>query len=129
MKAVTISGTRATLVADRPIPSPRPDQLLVKVHAVALNPTDWKNIAAGAAGEGSISGCDYAGEVVQIGSAVNKDFTIGQRVAGVVHGANYSNIDDGAFAEYAVVKADLQMRIPDSLPYEKAATLGLGLST
>jgi hypothetical protein len=36
MKAISIYGKTARLVLDRPVPSPRPDQLLVKVHAVAL---------------------------------------------------------------------------------------------
>jgi hypothetical protein len=30
------------IVTDHSIPSPRPDHMLVKVRAVALNPTDWK---------------------------------------------------------------------------------------
>jgi NADPH:quinone reductase-like Zn-dependent oxidoreductase len=33
------------------------------------------------------------------------------------------------FAEYAVVKGDLQMRMPDGLSFEKAATIGLGAIT
>jgi hypothetical protein len=36
MKAIAISGKTARLVLDRAVPTPRPDQLLVKVHSVAL---------------------------------------------------------------------------------------------
>ena len=129
MKAISISGNTAKLVLDRPVPSPRPDQLLVKVKAVALNPTDWKHIAGKRAAEGGLSGCDYAGEVVEVGSEVKKPFQTGQRIAGVAHGANFSNTTDGVFAEYTVVKGDLQVHIPDSLSYEKAATFPLGAST
>jgi NADPH:quinone reductase-like Zn-dependent oxidoreductase len=39
------------------------------------------------------------------------------------------NPDDGVFAEVAAVVGDLQMRIPDSLSFEEAATLGLGAIT
>jgi hypothetical protein len=129
MKAITINGSTAKLVLDRAVPSPRPDQLLVKVKTVALNPTDWKHIAGKRAPDGGLSGCDYAGEVVEVGDKVNKPFKKGQRIAGVAHGANYSNVNDGVFAEYAVVKGDLQIEIPDDLSYEKAATFPLGLFT
>lgn len=35
----------------------------------------------------------------------------------------------GAFGEYAVAKGDLQIKIPDNLSFEEAATLGVGIST
>lgn len=129
MKAIEVHGKEARLVLNRAVPKPRPDQLLVKVAAVSLNPTDWKHVSRGAASEGCISGCDYAGTVVKIGDQVTKKFKEGDRVAGVAHGANASNVDDGVFAEYAVVKGDLQMRVPDSLSLESASTLALGIST
>lgn len=129
MKAVTIHGKTAKLVSDRPVPSPRPDQLLVKVKAVALNPTDWKHIWRGMAPDNGLSGCDYAGEVVKVGNEVTRSFKPGDRIAGVAHGANFSNPNDGVFAEYAVVKGDLQVHIPDSLSFESASTFPLGVST
>ncbi|ETN43650.1 uncharacterized protein HMPREF1541_02809 [Cyphellophora europaea CBS 101466] len=129
MKAVTIQGKTARVVLDRPVPTPRPDQLLVKVKAAALNPTDWKHIFRGMASDGGLSGCDYAGVVVKVGDQVTKSFKEGDRVAGVAHGANASNINDGVFAEYAVVKGDVQVHIPDSLSFESASTFPLGVST
>jgi len=36
------SAKKATLVTDAPVPTLLPDYILVKVSAVALNPTDWK---------------------------------------------------------------------------------------
>lgn len=129
MKALTVHGKTATLVLDRPVPSPRPDQLLVKVKAVALNPTDWKHIWRGMVADNGLSGCDYAGEVVQVGKDVTRAFKVGERIAGVAHGANFSNINDGVFAEYAVVKGDLQVHIPNSLSFESASTFPLGVST
>ena len=76
-----------------------------------------------------MSGCDYAGVVVKVGDQVTKSFKEGDRVAGVAHGANASNINDGVFAEYAVVKGDVQVHIPDSLSFESASTFPLGVST
>ncbi|KAL4802566.1 chaperonin 10-like protein [Aspergillus unguis] len=107
----------------------RPDSLLVRPVAVALNPTDWKSVSYGRATDGCIVGCDYAGVVEAVGDQVTKPWKVGDRVFGCGHGANLVNPDDGVFGEYAVVKGDLQMRIPDGWTFEKAATVPLGLIT
>lgn len=41
MKAIKIVGIGEAEVQDVPLPEMRDDYILVKVHAVALNPTDW----------------------------------------------------------------------------------------
>ena len=129
MRAIVVDGTSAT-VTSRPLPKLRPTYMLVKVNAIALNPTDWKHVHRKlAAPGGSMSGCDYAGTVVEVGDAVNKSYNPGDRVCGCAHGCNQSQPDDGVFAEYAVVKADVQMKIPDSLSFEQAATFPLGVAT
>lgn len=74
-------------------------------------------------------GCDYAGTVVKIGDAVTKEFQIGDRIAGFAHGVNPLRYEDGAFAQYIVAIGDLQMRVPDRLSSEDAATLGVGVTT
>ena len=52
---------------------------------------------------------------------------MGCRINGVLgHAANYSI---GAFREYLLADADLTIRLPDSLAYAEASTLGMGLST
>lgn len=104
-------------------------KILVKVHSVALNPTDWKHVALRLAGPNSLLGCDYAGIVVKVGSRVTKKFSPGDRIFGCAHGANFDEPFDGVFAEYAMVKGDLQMHIPHDMPFEKAATLPLGAFT
>jgi len=128
MKAIVINGKEAK-VQDRPIPKPRPDQILVKTSFIALNPTDWKHIAGGIAAENGLSGCDYSGIVEEIGNAVTKSFKKGDKICGCAHGANFSNTNDGVFAEYAVVKGDLQMHVPETLQMEAAATFPLGAIT
>lgn len=129
MKAVVLRGNEAVFDANRSRPQIRPDHVLVKVVAVALNPTDWKGVRAGRAKDGSIIGCDYAGVVEEVGSAVTKPWKAGDRIFGIAHGTNFLNPDDGVFAEYAAVVGDLQMRIPDSLTFQQAATVGLGAMT
>ncbi|KAE8374909.1 chaperonin 10-like protein [Aspergillus bertholletiae] len=128
-KAIIVtSAKQGSLVTDRLIPALRDDYILVKTVAVALNPTDWKHIA-GIAPPGSQIGCDYAGIVEEVGKAVQKTFKKGDRVCGFVHGGNAVQPEDGSFAEYIVAKGDIQMRIPDNLSFQEAATLGVGITT
>lgn len=129
MKALVIDGKHARLDTGRRIPELRDDCILVRPMAIALNPTDWKHVAYGRAKDNCIIGCDYAGVVEAVGKAVTKSWRPGDRICGCGHGSNHVNANDGVFAEYAVVKGDLQMRIPEGMSFEKAATIGLGAIT
>ena len=42
---------------------------------------------------------------------------------------NLTQKEDGEFAEYIVVKGDVQIRIPDNMSDAEAATLGVGITT
>lgn len=95
---------------------------------VALNPTDWKHVYFEDC-TGCIVGCDYAGVVESVGSRVQKSWKKGDRVAGFTHGCNPMQPEGGAFAEYVIAKGDIQFRIPDSMSFEAACTLGVGLIT
>ncbi|KAH9221606.1 chaperonin 10-like protein [Leptodontidium sp. 2 PMI_412] len=110
------------------VPVLRDDYILVKVKAVALNPTDWKHVNW-LTSEGARIGCDYAGIVEEVGSKVTKPFKKGDRIAGVAHGGNEVNHEDGAFGNIITVKGDLQIKIPDNLSFEEASTLGVGITT
>lgn len=128
-KALIVEAPKQTVVVtDRPIPKLRPGYLLVKVSTIALNPTDWKHIDHFAV-PGCLIGCDYAGVVEETGSAYNKDWKKGNRICGFCHGGDETQLENGAFAEHIVVKADLQMRIPDNMSDEEAATVGVGMIT
>ncbi|PVH95942.1 oxidoreductase-like protein [Periconia macrospinosa] len=128
-KAIQIQGPKvAKLVTDAPIPPLRPEYIRVKTVAVALNPTDWKHIDFRAS-KGAINGCDYAGVVEAVGSDVQNGLKVGDRVAGFIHGSNQSNHADGAFAEHVIAKSQLATKIPDSLSFEAASTLGCGITT
>ncbi|KAH7142759.1 chaperonin 10-like protein [Dactylonectria estremocensis] len=129
MKAVVIDGNAARLDYARRVPALRDDCVLVRPIAVALNPTDWRHIEYRRAKDDCILGCDYAGVVEAVGSAVDKTWKRGDRIFGCAHGANLTNPDDGVFGEFATVIGDLQMRVPESLSFEQAATMGLGSMT
>ncbi|KAH7381249.1 chaperonin 10-like protein [Phaeosphaeria sp. MPI-PUGE-AT-0046c] len=118
----------AKFSTDVPLPElPGDNWLLVKTKAVALNPTDWKAIAARPA-PGSIAGCDYAGIVEEVGKDVT-DLKVGDRVAGFVRGGDANDKSNGAFAEHIKAKVGCHAKISDNLSFEDAATLGVGITT
>ena len=118
----------AHLTTSRPIPHLRPGYLLVKVTFIALNPTDWKHLDSVAA-PGALLGCDYAGTVHATGTNYSKAWAVGDRICGFAHGGDVTQPENGAFAEFIVVKADVQMRIPGWMGDAEAATLGVGAVT
>jgi NADPH:quinone reductase-like Zn-dependent oxidoreductase len=129
MKALVMQGGKqASLVSDRPLPQLRPGYILVKVAAVALNPTDWKHIEF-LNQPGLLVGCDYAGTVEKTGTGYSKDWKVGDRISGMAHGGNKYQPEDGAFAEHIVAKADLAWKLPPSMSFEEGATLGVGILT
>ncbi|TLD09082.1 uncharacterized protein PgNI_07988 [Pyricularia grisea] len=111
-----------------PMPRPRPNELLVQVKAVAINPCDHKMYERFPT-PGAVDGCDFAGIVVQLGSDV-KTFQIGDRVCGAVHGSNPSRPESGTFAEYTVSDGEFTLKLPPTLSFREAMGLGTtGLST
>ncbi|EXJ88567.1 hypothetical protein A1O1_05497 [Capronia coronata CBS 617.96] len=130
MKAIVMQGEpgKASLVTDRPYPKPRPGYILVDVKAVALNPTDWKHIDY-INTKDCLVGCDFAGVVAETGTGYSKQWKVGDRICGFAHGGNSLQPEDGAFAERIAFKADVGIRIPDSLSFEEAASLGVGVIT
>lgn len=142
MKALVIQEDKTAKVQDIPVPEIKDDEVLVKVVAVAQNPTDWKRTSPyhmnlyyrpfahrNAYADvkymthpGTISGCDWSGYVVKTGKNVSTP-AIGAHVAGFVHGSTYT--DSGAFAEYLKTSADLTWTVPEgTVTHEQAATLG-----
>ncbi|TFY76231.1 hypothetical protein EWM64_g7780 [Hericium alpestre] len=133
-KALVIAEDGSFVVRQVAVPKPGPEEILVKVVAVAQNPTDWKSVygfyggGAGNAAEfprafaslngkgkplvGTVVGCDYTGIVGEIGSDVPAELrTIGERVAGFVHGGHYAN---GSFSEYVVAPAESGLPTPQA---------------
>lgn len=120
-----VEGRGATL-KDVPVPAIAEGDILVKVTAVALNPTDFKHIDGGSP-DGAVGGCDFAGVVAQIGAKAPGGWKIGDRVAGVVHGGLYP--DRGTFAQYLKVDGDLAWKVPDAISDLQAATYGVSAVT
>ncbi|KAM0323350.1 hypothetical protein ACHAQA_008943 [Verticillium albo-atrum] len=129
-RAIVQSDQAAVLVqtSKRPVPTPGPGQVLIRTAAVALNPCDWKMSSAFPT-PGAGCGSDYAGRVVHVGNAVT-NLEEGDRVAGAVHANNPISPESGAYAEYSIVDADQLWRVPDTMSWAEAATIGLcGIGT
>ncbi|EUC27697.1 hypothetical protein COCCADRAFT_111014 [Bipolaris zeicola 26-R-13] len=125
---VHVSKDVSELRDDVPLPKiPADNWLLVKTKAVALNPTDWKSIHHSPS-PGAIAGCDYAGVVEEVGKAVT-NYKVGDRICGFVRGGDPADHSNGAFAEHIKVKEGINLKIPDSMSFEDAATLGIGITT
>ncbi len=102
---------------------------------MAVNPLEWVIQVAGPVAYRwltypTVLGSDLAGEVVEVGAAVTR-FSVGDRVLGHAVGTDKDsdNAAEGAFQEYTVVLANMAAPIPQTLSYESAAVLPLGLST
>ncbi|KAF6793462.1 zinc-binding dehydrogenase [Colletotrichum sojae] len=126
-KAIVFVEKGKAEIQEVPKPKLRDDYVLVKVKAVGLNPTDWKHVDFAITKAGSRMGCDYAGVVEEVGGEVRKEFKKGDRISGVVHGG--TQLENGAFSNYIMAKADVQIKTPDNVTDEEAATLGISICT
>ncbi|EIM82228.1 GroES-like protein [Stereum hirsutum FP-91666 SS1] len=124
---VFIKGSTPSFVVERhPVLQPGPGEALIKVRAVAVNPTDWKIIVFGGAQPGNGSGNDYAGEIVALGPGTHT-VEVGQRVAGWMHAA--FDKTHFAFQEYLITRSDLLIKVPANIPNEEAAAIPVGATT
>jgi NADPH:quinone reductase-like Zn-dependent oxidoreductase len=126
VRAVVIPGFGVEPeLADLPVPSPGPDEILVRVHAAGMNPFDWKVVDGALKGVVDhpfpvVMGSDGAGVVEAVGTAVER-FRPGDRVYGqfmkVARGL-------GSYAEYTLAPdAGKLALVPEDLPLTVAAAL------
>lgn len=109
-----------------PIPEPGISQILVRVHAASINPTDWKNRAGKAFVRDlpMVLGWDVSGVVESVGLGVTL-FKPGDEVFGMLpypYGL-------GAHAQYAVGPTRAFVHKPDNLSHIQAGALPLASLT
>ncbi len=100
-----------------PDPAPRDGELLVRVHASALNRADLLQRLGGyppRPGESDILGLEFAGVVVALGPGVTA-FRAGDRVYGLAGG--------GGYAQLATIHESLAMPTPANLSCQEAASI------
>ncbi len=106
-------------VEEVPMPVPGADEVLVKVYASSLNPSDWKNVT----GQYKktvlprIPGQDFAGVIV-----AGDNGMIGREVWGT--GGDIGFTRDGSHAEYVVIPKGAARPKPKTLSFTEAACVG-----
>ncbi|KAI3945391.1 hypothetical protein MKX01_023384 [Papaver californicum] len=104
------------------VPSPKKDEVLLKLEATSINPIDWK-IQKGYLRPFMIRkfpyipGTDVAGEVIEVGLGVD-NFKAGDKVVALL-----THASGGGLAEYAVASKSLTVE----RPHEVSAAEGAGL--
>ena len=143
MKAAVFYGKEDLRIENIEKPGVKADEVLIKVHACGICGTDMHifdgDEGAAPTPSGTVLGHEFAGEVVEIGSAV-KNVKVGDRVCvdpnklcnecdfcreGVGHFCeNMIGIGttvNGGFSEYCVVPQSQAYKFSDKISYEQAA--------
>jgi NADPH2:quinone reductase len=125
MKAIRVhqyGGPEVLKIEELPMPQPSPDQVLVRIHAVGVNPYETyirSGMYASAPGVNSelpyIPGRDAAGVVADVGAKV-RNIKTGDRVY-------ISYTSTGAYAEYCLCRADDVHRLPGNTSFAQGAAL------
>ena len=133
MKAIKFetfgSAQEVLIVSEERKPEPSAGEVLVKVAASGVNPSDVKKRAGSLAGlldDGYvIPHSDGTGVIEAVGSAVSKS-RIGERVW--LYEAQYGR-RFGTAAEYVAVDSNRAPRLPDAASLEAGACLGIPAMT
>jgi tumor protein p53-inducible protein 3 len=111
-------GPDQMFVGEADVPTPKPQDLLIKVFCTAINRADIlqrEGHYPPPAGESPIIGLEAAGEVVACGADCQRGFRLGDRVMALLPG--------GGYAQFARVHDGSVMRIPPALSFEQAAAI------
>lgn len=117
MKAMLVNENKDLVWSDVADPIIKDDEVLVKIHAAALNRADLlqrQGKYPSPAGCPEWMGLEIAGVVEKIGKDVT-NWKIGDRVCALLGG--------GGYAEYVAVKYDMLMPIPKGLSMVEAASM------
>lgn len=120
MKAVIVKkpgGAEELEIREVPYPKSGENEILVKVHAAALNRADIMQRQGKyppPAGASDILGLEIAGEVFSAGNKIKK-WKRGDKVFGLLPG--------GGYAEFAVINEKMANPLPPNLSFEEAAAI------
>ena len=122
IRLVDFGGSDALRLEQMPRPQPGPGQVLVAVRSIGVNPVDWK-IREGYLRERMhlpmTAGQDFAGEVVEIGSALGSN----ERIRSFQSGERVFGFAQGAYAEFALANGEQIAPIPEGVDFATAAAL------
>lgn len=119
-----VGGPEVLQWAELPTPEPGPNEVLIKIACVSVNPADWKDREGHLARYYTyqfpyVIGMDAAGVVAQVGPGVT-EYQVGDRVLTCsYHGKGKW----GSYAEYVATPLQTVARLPDAIGFEAAATV------
>jgi len=126
MKAVLIKENRDLVWADVPDPIVKQDEVLIKVHYAALNRADLMQRAGDyppPPGAPEWMGLEISGVITEMGTkaAEKTSFKIGDKVCALLGG--------GGYAEYAAVRYDMLLPVPQNCSLIEAAAMPEAFAT
>lgn len=104
-------------------PVPNDDEVLVKIHSVAVNAADYRSLKMGMIPKTKIFGADIAGRVENVGKNITH-FKVGDEVIG-----DLASYGFGGFAEYAIAPQKALVLKPANLSFDIAAALPMSTVT
>ena len=133
--AAWIEGPKANplVVREAPYPTTGPQDAIVKVIAIAVNPLEYKiqdynpPIGGKALRYPTILGADLAGVVVEAGAECS--YKVSDRLITNSSGALAGDITKSAFQHYAKISSGTATPVPDSIPLTDAVVLPLACDT
>jgi len=123
MKAMLVDGNKNLVWSEVLDPVIKADEVLVKIHAAALNRADLSQRQGkypSPKGCPEWMGLEIAGEIVEKGVNV-PNWNIGDKVCALLGG--------GGYAEYVSVKYDMCMPVPDNCTMAEAAAIPEAFAT
>ena len=112
-----IDGVTTLTLKNISKPSPKDDEVLIKVKAAGLNRGGFIVGGVMHGDREKPAGTEAAGEIISTGKDI-KRYKIGDKIMGRVLGTS-----SGSFAEYALLKEYQLMDIPDGYSWEEAAAI------
>ncbi|XP_061599461.1 quinone oxidoreductase PIG3 [Cololabis saira] len=121
MRAVCVDvpgGPENLVLRNVPRPEPKDGEVLIKVHAAALNRADLlqrRGLYPPPPGESGLLGLEVAGTVQSLGPGLKMGWKPDDRVMALLGG--------GGYAEYVPVREELVMPVPSNVPLREAAAI------
>ena len=130
LAAILPSKNSRLTISTRDIPTPGPGELLVRNHAIAANPVDWKIQDYGifVSNYPAVLGSDVAGIVVAVGPSVTH-FAPGDRVIGFAAVINNDNADHGAWQTYTLLREISASKLPTNMTFEQGSVFPMAMAT
>lgn len=126
MKAILVQSDKSLTWSDVPDPVIKPDEVLVKVHYTAINRADLMQRDGDyppPPGCPDWMGLEISGTIQSMGEEAiqNSTYKIGDQVCALLGG--------GGYAEYAAVRYDMLMPVPQNCSLAEAATMPEAFAT